>query len=223
MLGRSHVACAAAGWAVAAPTVAALFGQHLDPLGYVASLAVAAGSGVGPDIDHPGATISHTHWPVSKLVSELVHDLGGGHRKVTHWLTTGVLVGAVVTAAGVVWPRWTLAVVLGICGAWALRVTISRRDDPVFWAPTLAAAAGVAAYLWVPDGAWWVGLAVGFGWCAHIVCDWVCRGSGVPLFGPFTRERFDVGLFRIGGPVEHVIAGMAAGAVVVVGIWFVTA
>ena len=208
MMGRSHVVCAAAGWALLAPPLAAALDHPLDPVGFVATLAVAAGAGVGPDIDHPNATVARTHGFISNALAEVIERVSGGHRRATHWLATGVAVGVAVTMAERLSPRWALAVALAICGAWALRVSNGDcfdRDG----APFIAAAVGFAAYLWVPPVGL-VGAAVGFGWCAHIVCDWVCRGDGVPLLGPVDRERYAAHLFRIGGRGEARVAWLAS-------------
>ncbi len=229
MKGRSHVACAAAGWALLAPPVAAAFGHRLGPAEFVASLAVAAGAGVGPDIDHPHATIAHTHGFVSRWAAEAVEELAGGHRGATHWLSTGAAIGLALTAVGLLWPRWTLAVALALCGAWAARCSLPRDvrwHDRVFWSPVGAALAGWMAYT-ATAGAWWVGLAVAWGWCVHPICDAVASerrpGCGVPLWGPWSRERVAWGLVEFGGMGENLIAVACSAITVVVACWHVTA
>lgn len=243
MLGRSHVAVAAAGWALAAPPVAAALGRPLRPVELVASLAVAAGAGVGPDIDHPDATIAHTHGPLSHAVAELVHETCGGHRGATHWLATGAGLGLVLAAVGALWPRWTLAVALGLCGAWAARCSLPRDvawHDRVFWSPVGAAAAGWLAYT-AMTGAWWVPAAVAWGWCVHPLCDAAASerrpGCGVPMFGlplptdgdgrlaelgRWSRRRVAWGLVTFGGPGEHAIAFVCSAVAVVATCWHVT-
>lgn len=221
MRGRSHVACAAAGWVLAAPSIATALGHVLGPVDLLASLAVAAGAGMGPDLDHPSATIARTHGVVSRLVAEAVQAVTGGHRHATHWLATGVAVAVAVSAAGSRWPRWTLAVALAVCGAWALRVVVPEELGRGFWAPVAAAGAGFAAYR-LGGGGWWVGAAVGFGWWAHILCDWVGVEAGVPLFGPLDRRRHALGLLDRGGRLEVLIAGVAAAGAVLLTAFYLT-
>ena len=90
MMGPTHAATGAAAWIVLGP----LF--HVNPGAVVATIPVAAIAALGPDIDHPKATISRVlpfiAWPV-QLVTQ--------HRVQTHSLLVGlVLVGALFPIAG---------------------------------------------------------------------------------------------------------------------------
>lgn len=222
MMGRSHVACAAASWALVITPAAALLGHPLSPVDLVASLAVAGGAGIGPDIDHPQATIARTHGFVSKALAEGVEALAGGHRGATHWLVTAGAVGALVAAAGVVWPCWTLALAVALCGAWAARCSLPAHYDRAFWAPVGAALAGWALYAHTA-GAWWVGLAVAWGWAAHPLCDAVTSdiGEGPPLLGPFSSSRIGFGLLSFGGLGENLVASGATAAALALTGWHV--
>lgn len=223
MIAPNHQACAAGAWAVLAPLAAGALGVPLDLSAYLWLLPVTAGAGVCPDLDkpretkngkvHPGACAAEAHHFVSRAVSEVVSRVCGGHRSCRHWwsthrLTCGLAVGAAVTGAAYVAPRATFAVAVAICGAWVGYLVLPWRGDhrprrPWFgsrdsaWA--LALVAGVAAYR-VGPVTWWTGVAVGLGWCMHILCD-----------------RAQSACFKLGGPVERVIA---AGSLALTG-WMV--
>lgn len=234
MLGRGHCATTALAWVALAPMVVTM-----DPLGLALSALIAAGAGVAPDIDAPrehafdlktgrvevkvGATAAETHGMPSRAVAHGVAWACGGHRHGTHWLASGALVGALVGLGGTVAPSWALALALAICGAWPLRLFIPRRYDPAFWAPLAAIALGVASYIWAVPAPW-LGWCVGFGWLVHIAGDWVCAGSGVPLFGPLDTRRHALGLYEIGGWFEvKVLTPACAAFVPVVLAWRILA
>lgn len=211
MLGRSHVAVAAAAWALCAGPGADRLGLHLGPLELILSTAVAAGAGIGPDIDHPEATIARTHGPLSHAVALTVNKLTGGHRGATHWMVTAGALWAAVTWAAVTWPTLALPVALASCGAWALRCSLPYRIHRAAWAPLVAAAAGGAAWalgLTAP----WLAVAAAFGWAIHPLCDAAASDhhKGPPLLGPFSRRRIGFGLMELGGTGEHFTAMGAA-------------
>jgi hypothetical protein len=209
MMGRTHVLWAGALWLAAAPVI-----LELDALELAASTVVAMGCGVLPDIDCPrsrdlrtghvkhGATPAEAHGPASRWVARAVHDLAGGHRHATHWALTCAAAGLAVVPAMWAAPRLAVGLVVGIVAAWPIRLLAHGRGRRS--APAAAGALGLAAAMLAPAG-WWLPLAVGAGALAHVAGDWLCRtrGGGVPVLGPFTRRRFEAGLFEIDGPVEH--------------------
>lgn len=212
MMGRTHVLWAGALWVAIAPAALAL-----DPLELAASTVTAMGCGVLPDIDCPrthdmrtgavkyGSTPAETHGPASRWAARRVHHLAGGHRRATHWAASCAAAGAAVAPFTWATPRVTIALVVGVVAAWPIRLLTHGRGRRA--APASAAALGLIAAVLVSAGAW-LPLAVGAGALAHIAGDWLCRthGGGVPLAGPLTRRRFELGLFAVDGPAEHAIA-----------------
>lgn len=211
MIGKSHVACAAAGWALLAPPLAEALGLPMGLPLLAISLPIAAGAGVAPDIDHPDATIARTHGIVSRLLSRTVHKISGGHRHATHWLSTGAAAGLAVALAAARWPQWSIAVAMATCGAWTIRLAMPYRWDRT-GAPFFALGLAALAYMLAPP-TWWLGPAVAYGFTIHILCDWVCKGTGVPLFGlPWSRSskrRHAAGLLLIASPAEAAVAKLA--------------
>lgn len=74
MLAGSHVAIGAAAWMVAAPHLGL---SPVSPTG----LAVAAGSALLPDVDHPKSWVGRRVRPLSTMLAQWL-----GHRGVTHSL-----------------------------------------------------------------------------------------------------------------------------------------
>lgn len=139
-MGRSHALSGAAVWLGGC---AGLVMEHAARPGWVTVLGgavVCAGAALLPDIDHPNSRITHAGGAVTEALCWVVRR--GGHRGPTHYLSSGVLAGAV--------------------------------------------AGGLAALL--SPVLWWIGLAVGAGWVAHILGDG-CTEGGVPLWGPWDRRQ----------------------------------
>src|ERR1022692_2944317 len=91
MLGRDHALTGAFVFAALGPTLH-VTGAHL-----AAGVALTAGAGVLPDIDHPDSTISRSFGFLTEAFAWLVDRLSGGHRRGTH-----SLFGIAVFTAGAV-------------------------------------------------------------------------------------------------------------------------
>lgn len=63
-----------------------------------------------------------------------------------------------------------------------------------------------------------VAAAVGVGYVAHILGDWLTLGK-FPILGPFSRRRSALRLFRTGGWIETLLVAPALGVAVVWQVW----
>lgn len=188
MNGRTHAAIGAASM-----TGAALSGIH--PASCALMTVVAAGFALGPDIDHPGSTISKS---MPKTAHRIAHGVSRvarsitmtradkkasawrasrghdpDHRAFTHTAVTAALAGGV--AAGVVSLTSLGTLVLVTMAAWwSIRLW-------KFLMPFLAASVVLASLAPLDPllAAW----AAGAGWLSHIIADG-CTKSGVPLMWP---------------------------------------
>lgn len=214
MLGRNHAGWAAAAWVLAWPHLDQIPGNgSLDTsdIGLLAATGVvAAGSGVIPDLDHPDARPSRQFGLLSRLVAKTVAAGADGHRAGTHTLAFAAAVGLIGWLAAIlpVYGRLPSVLWCGFCASVGLALvgpSINLRVHPL---AEVAAAAGVGMYVWhffdrVAPLLWL--LAAG-GVVVHILCDVVTKG-GVPVFRPFSRRRFCLRLFRVGGTGEA-LAGL---------------
>lgn len=188
MNGRTHAAIGAASM-----TGAALSGIH--PVSCALMAVVAAGFALGPDIDHPGSTITKSMPKAAHRVFHGVsraarsttatradrknfawrasrgHDLD--HRALTHTaVTTAFAAGA---AAGIVSLTSLGTLVLVTMAAWwCIRLWS-------FLTPFLAASVIMASL--VPLDPLLAAWAAGAGWLSHIIADG-CTRLGVPLLWP---------------------------------------
>lgn len=187
MNGRTHAVIGAASVAGAASLGVSL-------LDCVPLAVIAAGFALGPDIDHPGSTISKS---MPKFVHKIVHALcrvartatAAGrdrshfawkkrqghdpeHRTLTHTLVSGAVV------AGIAWQAALLpygTAVMAVLAAWWCRKLAGG-----LWL-VMVAGAGVA--LFTPVDPVLVAWAAGAGWISHIIADG-CTKAGVPLLWP---------------------------------------
>jgi membrane-bound metal-dependent hydrolase YbcI (DUF457 family) len=67
-------------------------------------------------------------------------------------------------------------------------------------------------------GAGLVAAAVGLGYAVHILGDYVTLGR-FPILGPFSKRRYALRLFRVGGTVENLVVAPALGFAVVWQVW----
>src|SRR6266536_2119161 len=193
MMARSHVLAGAAGWLAAAPQVAQATGHPLGPGTLAASTVVCAGAALLPDLDHEHGTLAHALGPVSKVATELVADLSGGHRHATHSLVFGA--GTGLLAAVALTSRWLLMPVLG--GFLAAAAVRALELPRVGWpkAYLLAGLATAAAARWLP-GPWaWLPAAVTVGCWLHLAGD-LLTPRGCPLLWPLPW-RLEVPLLDI--------------------------
>ncbi len=181
MMGRSHALMGAAGWLAIAPQVASSTGHPLRPGVLAASTVVCAGAALLPDLDHEYGTLAHALGPVTRVLTEVVADVSGGHRHATHSLVFGAGMG--LLAAVALTNRWLLMLALaGFLAATALRaLELPRIGWPKSYA--MAALATAAAAWWLP-GPWpWLPLAVTVGCWLHLAGD-LLTPKGCPLLWP---------------------------------------
>lgn len=215
MLGVSHVGTGLLAGLVTAPLM-----QSQGWPAQVAWVAVAGGTALLPDLDHPQASAARMWGPLSWSLSKLTHTAARGHRQGTHdLLLAPLLFGGIVALASLhrVTLTAVLALILGLTLCALALVGVGRT----------VGAANLAASI---AGAWWITghldpavlvhlpLAVALGTVVHIAGDLITEG-GIPvpvvwLFG--TRRRLTLSLFTTGGIVERVVI---APAVLLLFVW----
>ena len=94
MLGRDHALSGAALFAVLAPAM------HVTGGYLAAGVALSAGAGVLPDIDHPDSSMALSFGFLTNSFSWLVEHVSGGHRHLTHAILGVTLFTAGALAAG---------------------------------------------------------------------------------------------------------------------------
>lgn len=217
MLGRNHAVSAAAGWAAAGP-VFPLVGLEpaTDPLLYAASIALAGGAGVIPDLDHPDARPAAAFGLVSRLVARLTAKAAGGHRKLTHSVPFAIGLGTAVFAAGLLpfgnWVSGVLVWGMTVFSGSLLGPSLGFRPSPVLLMASGAAAGWAVAVIEVPLTVgirWALPFIIGGGCLLHILGDWLTKG-GVPLLLPFSKKRWAAGLFRTGSGAETAVGLLSA-------------
>ena len=209
MLGRNHALYAAAAWLAAYPSIAPYAGiedaSSLAVLGV--TTAVAAGAGVVPDLDHPDALASRHFGPLSVMMAKTINSASGGHRVGTHSLLCAALLGAVAFAAQYSdsWGRVLAVISCGFCASVGLALVGPSLGFRIPTSADIFVGAGVGWWVWAffpaISGALWV-LAAG-GVVVHCLCDALTKG-GVPFFFPFSKKKYGLGLFRVGGAGEAV-------------------
>jgi membrane-bound metal-dependent hydrolase YbcI (DUF457 family) len=210
MLGRDHALSGALAFAALAPTL------HVTGANLATGIALGAGAGLLPDIDHPDSSVALSFGFVSNGFSWLVEKISGGHRHATH-----ALIGLTVFTAGaysagryqlsgphppyaspgspawhpaLFWhlvPAGIFVTLLYSAALRALKIGGHHGD--------LIAMAGAAATLYygtdldvVRLGSWHVpllALATGLGCVAHILGDELTHG-GCPLLYPVSMHEF---------------------------------
>lgn len=194
----------------------AVIGASLVPLSVVTTgmeiseaavlTAVAAGFSLGPDIDHPNATISRAS---PRFVHEMFHGLSEvvirlastksdrmhmmnaskrgidiAHRTLTHTLIFSVGIGGLAYAFA---HTATGTAILAFLSVMACRALLGKKREghrSWFFALTMGAALGVASIAFfsaIP--AEHVALAAWMGWVSHIIAD-CCTRAGVPVLWP---------------------------------------
>ena len=200
MNGRRHAVTGVVAGVVTAP-LAAYAG--VPTAAWVAAVTAAS---IGPDVDHPDATIAHMWGPITRTPAGLVSRMLGGHRGVTHG-RTGVLFAVLVVALAAA-NQYTSALawawLTGVFLAAAARVT-RRRNLPLL---NLALSALMGWLAWT--GGWSLLLLaapVAVGVATHILGDLIPDSSPVarvveaasyvalaawaswPLWLPYITER----------------------------------
>lgn len=213
MMGRTH---ALSGAVAMLATLTATNWHHSSlPTLTVATL-TATGAALLPDLDHPHSTISRSLGPLSRVLSNLVAAIAGGHRHATHSLL-GTAAATLATAALVAAGRWPLLICIGFLialGAGSLGLTPGRTPHLLL----VATAIGLLT-LAIHHGAdpTLTPLAVAVGCASHIAGD-LLTGDGVALFHPL-RSRVRVAGLRTGGVVEKLLVGPSLGIMAVVLVW----
>jgi membrane-bound metal-dependent hydrolase YbcI (DUF457 family) len=92
--------------------------------------------------------------------------------------------------------------------------TFGHRKSPTHWALSAVFVGGLAAALAiaVSPSLWWIGLAIGGSWLAHILAD-CCTWMGAAAFAPITRKMIRLPYGRrieCGGWIEtEIVAPLA--------------
>lgn len=198
-MGSSHALSGAAGW-LAGCAVLGSVGVHPSVTAVLVGAAVAAGSALLPDCDHPSSCVAHTFGPVSRwLCRRIAHSCAAlhartrtpldvrdldGHRTLTHTILWCLITGVIVTAGGWLGGLPVAAFVMFATTGLAVRALWRKSKRGTFgatFAGLLAAGVLVAAQ----PGAtwWWIGIPVAFGCLAHVGGD-ALTNSGVPALFP---------------------------------------
>lgn len=210
MLGRDHALSGAFAFAALAPTL------HVTGADLATGIALGAGAGLLPDIDHPDSSVALSFGFLTNSFSWLVEKLSGGHRHGTH-----AFIGVAVFTVGA-WfagkyqlsgphppypspgtPAWHPALFLHLVPAGlflallyssalrALKIGSHHGD--------LIALAGAAATIYygtdlITLTSWHIPLlplTIALGCAAHIVGDELTH-SGCPLLYPVSMHEFHV-------------------------------
>jgi membrane-bound metal-dependent hydrolase YbcI (DUF457 family) len=209
MLGRDHALSGAVVFAALAPTLHATDGY------LAAGVAVAAGAGVLPDIDHRDTTIAQTFGFLTEWFAWVVQKISGGHRHGTHSLLGLALFTAAAYGAGKLqlsgprlwsagpgpaghltlsWHLLPAALILALLYSAALRaLRIGGHFGDLIGVAAAALTCCTGADLELLTlGSWHVpllGAATALGCAAHIAGDELTHG-GCPLFWPASMHEF---------------------------------
>ena len=93
MMGKTHEMVGGAAWLGACAAIPAL--GHIGWLAILGGWGLAYTAGLGPDIDHPKATITNLLGPVTRGIHNLLSALGVKHRGATHSFFAAGLVSLV--------------------------------------------------------------------------------------------------------------------------------
>lgn len=206
VMGRTHVLSGAVAMLGVAPLAGAIMpgiAPH-GPAALAASVVVAGGAALLPDLDHPSSTVARSLRPLTTGLAHVVAGVSGGHRHATHSILGVLVSGALFGVAGSVGGWWAWIPVTLLAG---LAVTAIGLSHPVpGW---VGAGVLVAAGTWtgVDFGAW-LGLAVLVGAAAHVAGD-CATVQGCPLLWPRPRRRHYANLVT-NGLAEHVVAVVLA-------------
>lgn len=200
----------------------------IHPMAATVAVAMATGSALLPDIDHPRSTVTNSLGPVSRAVSKVVvvaaraayhgtrTELDGtddreGHRLLTHAFLVAPVIGFLVSLAATV-PPILIGIAAFLAALGAKGIAPDRVRD-AGWLPVLiAAAAGSSALILLgPEvPAWQYGAIVSGGVVIHALGDAITK-QGAPLLWPIKikgKRWYNVALpsavrIRAGGPVER--------------------
>jgi len=204
MMGRDHALSGALVFAALAPTL------HVTEAHLAAGVALCAGAGVLPDIDHQDTSISGSFGFLTEGFSRLVAMLSGGHRHGTHSLfgiavfTAGAFAAGAYQLSGpretsITHPVWSwhlvpAALFLSLLYSAALRAVHvgGHHGDLLGIAAAIVTCLTGADLTRLPVGSWHVPLiaiAIALGCAAHIAGDELTHG-GCPIFWPVSMHEF---------------------------------
>jgi membrane-bound metal-dependent hydrolase YbcI (DUF457 family) len=205
VLGRSHVIVSATGYLAVAASLPAIAGTHpLTPAQIGATVAVAGGAGLIPDLDLRGSSISRALPPISMGLSYCLSRLCGGHRQGSHGLLFAAVLG-VALSLGLASSssRFVAAGLALLCCALVLRCLTEARG---LVCAGLAALPALAVSAVAPAQALVVAVVVGV--LFHDLADALTQ-EGVPPLYPFSKKRLRLPLVRTGDWRETAVAGLA--------------
>ncbi len=210
MLGRDHALSGAFAFAAVAPML------HVTGADLATGVALGAGAGLLPDIDHPDSSVALSFGFLTNSFSWLVEKVSGGHRHGTHAIigiaifTAGAYYAAKYQLSGphppyaapgtpgwhpaLLWHLVPAGIFVSLLYSAALRALKigSHHGD-------LIAMIGAAATIYygtdlITVTSWHVPLlavTTGLGCAAHIVGDELTH-SGCPLLYPVSQHKFHV-------------------------------
>jgi membrane-bound metal-dependent hydrolase YbcI (DUF457 family) len=204
MMGRDHALSGALVFAALATTL------HVNDAHLAAGVALCAGAGVLPDIDHQDTSVSSSFGFLTEGFSWLVALLSGGHRHGTHSIfgiaafTGGSfaagayqLSGPKVTGIGHPAFSWHLVpalLLMSLLYSAALRALHvgGHHGDLLGIGAAIVTCYSGADLTRLPVGSWHVpmlAIAVALGCAAHIAGDELTHG-GCPIFWPVSMHEF---------------------------------
>lgn len=201
-MGRTHALSGALGMLAAAPAVGVIM-PGIAPRGAVelaASVVVAAGAALLPDLDHHSSTVARSLRPITTGLAWAVARVSGGHRRGTHSVAGVLAFAGLFGLAGTAGGWWAWAPVTLLAGLAVAAAGISHPAPGWAGAGVLVA---VGAWAGVDLGSW-LGLAVLVGAAAHVAGD-CATVQGCPLWWPRPR-RYRFASLRTNGTGERLVA-----------------
>lgn len=210
-MGRSHAVVAATGWLAAAPPAAAAGLGVDEPATLAASTLVAAGAGLLPDLDQPGASASRALGPASWLLAAGISAVAGGHRQATHSLAFVALVFAACWAGLHSGAGGAVAVgVSALCVGLVLRAAGPDQVRGGGWID-LTLLAWTAGLVWAGvhliDTTGWLPWSAAFGTATHVLAD-LLTPEGVPLLWPWSARQSLPVIASTGNATEVALVGV---------------
>jgi membrane-bound metal-dependent hydrolase YbcI (DUF457 family) len=197
VLGRDHALSGAFAFAALAPEL------HVPAGGYLATgIALSAGAGLLPDIDHPDSSVALSFGFLTNGFSWLVEKLSGGHRHGTHALIgVGVFTFGALSAAhyqmraphdAFSWllvPAGVYLALLYSAALRALKIGGHHGDLIGVGGAVVTIYTGSDLLTLTPWHVPMLALATALGAAAHIVGDELTHG-GCPLLYPVSGYEF---------------------------------
>jgi membrane-bound metal-dependent hydrolase YbcI (DUF457 family) len=213
MMGKTHALSSAA-------TAAAFWSLNRGAVGLaevVIGGSVMIGAALLPDIDHPNSTASKTFGPVTGVFCWIVGKLTGGHRRGTHSLF-GVAVLGALSEVGISYRHGlaTALVIVPMILALASLVRLFKIPGYLDDLAPVPVVLGIVLMTAVP--LWYVPYALAAGCLVHIAGDLITKVK-IPIFWPFGRSAFALGLISTNGTAERWIITPACLIIIIIGAW----